>query len=107
MLIKVCVTPKQRSDINNLVQIFHGDIVDISATTVTVAIYGRDKKLAAFQDLCCPYGVLEVARTGRVALIRESGVDTRYWRAFNKEIFYNIELSYYPLKFHMAQSQQI
>jgi len=65
-----------------LVQIFHGDVVDISQTTMTFAISGRDKKLSAFQDLCVPFGVLEVARTGQVALIRESGVDTKFLEGF-------------------------
>jgi len=82
MLIKVHICHQQRLEINNLVQIFHGDIVDISLTTIIIAISGRDKKLAAFQELCVDYGVLEVARTGRVALIRESGVDTRFLESF-------------------------
>jgi acetolactate synthase-1/3 small subunit len=82
MLIKVNVCQQHRLEINNLVQIFHGDIVDISSTTMIIAISGRDKKLLAFQDLCAAYGVLEVAKTGRVALIRESGVDTRFLEGF-------------------------
>lgn len=82
MLIKVYVHQQQRIEINNLVQIFHGDVVDISQTTMTFAISGRDKKLSAFQDLCVPFGVLEVARTGQVALIRESGVDTKFLEGF-------------------------
>merc|ERR1711976_528714 len=83
MLIKVCVSSKLRSEISDLANIFQGDIVDISLTTITIALSGRGKKLAAFQDLCTQYGILEVARTGRVALIRESGVDTRSLEGFH------------------------
>jgi acetolactate synthase-1/3 small subunit len=83
MLIKVCVESKLRPEVSNLVNIFQGDIVDISLSTMTISISGRGKKLTAFQDLCSNYGVLEVARTGRVALIRESGVDTRSLEGFH------------------------
>lgn len=78
MLIKVRATAAQRGEIKDLADIFHGDIVDVSPTTVTIEMTGREQKIGAFQDLCEEYGVIEVARTGRVALARDSGVDTPF-----------------------------
>jgi len=59
-----------------LAEIFHGNICDVSRTTITLEIQGKEDKMRAVQNLLEPYGILEVARTGRVALSRESGVNT-------------------------------
>jgi len=78
MLVKVRATPAQRGEIRDLVQIFRASVIDVSRTTMTVEITGREDKMRAAVDLLEPYGVLEIARTGRVALVRESGVDTAF-----------------------------
>jgi len=78
MLVKVRCPPSARGEIRDLVQIFRASVIDVSRTTLTVEITGREDKMRAAVGLLEPYGVLEIARTGRVALTRESGVDTAY-----------------------------
>jgi acetolactate synthase-1/3 small subunit len=70
MLLKVKATQQQRMEIHLLVEMFRARIVDISADNLMVEISGQEKKIEAFIDLMRPYGILELARTGRIALVR-------------------------------------
>ena len=70
MLIKVNATAPQRSEISLLVEMFRGRVVDITHATLMIEISGQESKIEAFIDLMRPYGILELARTGRIALVR-------------------------------------
>ena len=70
MLIKVKVSPNQRTEIALLVDMFRARVVDISADTMMMEVSGQESKIEAFIDLMRPNGILELARTGRIALIR-------------------------------------
>jgi acetolactate synthase-1/3 small subunit len=70
MLIKVNANAPQRSEIALLVEMFRGRVVDISSTTMMIEISGQEQKIEAFIDLMRPYGIVELARTGRIALVR-------------------------------------
>src|SRR5262249_54177451 len=70
MLIKVRATPAQRTQIALLVEMFRGRVVDITQETIMVEASGQESKIEAFIDLMRPYGILELARTGRIALVR-------------------------------------
>jgi acetolactate synthase-1/3 small subunit len=70
MLVKVACSPAQRVEISLLVEMFRGRVVDISADSLMVEISGQERKIEAFIDLMRPYGILELARTGRIALVR-------------------------------------
>jgi acetolactate synthase-1/3 small subunit len=70
MLIKVSATAGQRTEITLLVEMFRGRVVDISLDTLMVEISGQERKIEAFIELMRPYGILELARTGRIALVR-------------------------------------
>lgn len=70
MLIKVQATPPQRVEISQLVEMFRGRVVDITADTLIVEVSGQETKIEAFIDLMRPYGIVELARTGRIALVR-------------------------------------
>jgi len=70
MLIKVGVRPEKRGEIFEVTSVFRGKIVDIGAKHLTIEIAGPEKKIEAFIDLLKPYGIKELARTGRIALGR-------------------------------------
>ena len=70
MLIKIGATPAQRIEAVLLVEMFRGRVVDIGPDTLMIEIAGQETKIEAFIDLMRPYGILELARTGRIALVR-------------------------------------
>ena len=72
MLIKVGVRPEKRGEVFEVASVFRGKIVDIGAKHLTIEIAGPEKKIEAFIDLLKPYGIKELARTGRIALGRGS-----------------------------------
>ena len=72
MLVKVDATPERRSEIRGLVEDFRGRIVDYGPEQLMIEISGPEKKIEAFIDLIRPYGIRELVRTGRIALVRSS-----------------------------------
>lgn len=72
MLIKVDASPARRAEVRGLVQDFRGRIVDVGSEQMMIEISGPEKKIEAFIELVRPYGIREVARTGRIALVRNS-----------------------------------
>jgi acetolactate synthase-1/3 small subunit len=72
MLIKVDALPARRAEIRGLVRDFRGRIVDVGPEQMMVEISGQERKVEAFIELMRPYGIRELARTGRIALVRSS-----------------------------------
>lgn len=72
ILMKVKCPPEQRSEVLDLVRTFRGDAVDVGRNKMTVQLVGPEQKIEAFIQLMRPYGIDEVARTGRVALARSA-----------------------------------
>ena len=70
MLLKVQASPAQRVEISLLVEMFRARVVDVSAADMMIEISGQENKIEAFIELMRPYGILELARTGRIALVR-------------------------------------
>ena len=61
-----------RSEIRELVDIFRGRIVDVGPTEIMIEISGRENKVVAFIDRVRPYGITEMVRTGRIAMVRSA-----------------------------------
>lgn len=71
MLIKVKTDANGgRGSIRELAGIFRGRIVDVSPDEVIVEISGQERKIEAFIDLMRPFGIVELVRTGRIAMVR-------------------------------------
>jgi acetolactate synthase-1/3 small subunit len=71
MLLKVEAPPgPKRSEIRELVEIFRARVVDVGEAEVMVEISGRENKIEAFIERMRPYGILELVRTGRIAMAR-------------------------------------
>jgi len=70
MLIMVKSSNGRRTEIQELCQIFRGKVVDVAPEEVIIEIAGQEKKIEAFIDLMRPFGIVELVRTGRIAMVR-------------------------------------
>jgi acetolactate synthase I/III small subunit len=68
VLLTVRAEGAVRSQVIELVQVFEGKIVDVGHDSLTVVLAGAPSKIDDFEELMRPYGIVEVQRTGRVAL---------------------------------------
>ena len=74
MLVKIGANEKTRPAVMEITGIFRGRVVDVSPETITVEATGSTEKLNGLLLLLRPYGILEMARTGMVALERGSKI---------------------------------
>nr|YP_010873145.1 Acetohydroxyacid synthetase small subunit [Nemalion vermiculare]WGV34395.1 Acetohydroxyacid synthetase small subunit [Nemalion vermiculare] len=80
MLLKIHASKQYRSDILDIVQIFRARIVDISKTSLILEVTGDPGKIAAIEQLLSQYGIVEIARTGKISLTRASNINTELLR---------------------------
>ena len=71
VLVKVGVDSKSRAEVMQITDIFRAKIVDVQPKSLTIEITGNDSKVEKFLDLMKTFGVLELTRTGQVALPRK------------------------------------
>ena len=71
-MIKVAATQERRPELVHLAEIFRARIVDLAPESLTIEITGGEDKIDGLLDVLRPYGVLEMARTGRLAMTRAS-----------------------------------
>jgi acetolactate synthase-1/3 small subunit len=69
-LIKVRTTPSTRSEIIQIVSIFRANIVDVASDSVTVEVTGDEDKIDSLYTLLRGFGIKELSRTGRIAMVR-------------------------------------
>ena len=69
-MIKVRTTSSTRAEIIEVVQLFRANVVDVGSQTLVIEITGEEDKINALINLLEPFGILEMMRTGRVAMVR-------------------------------------
>jgi acetolactate synthase-1/3 small subunit len=69
-LLKVSATPGRRAEILEVAEIFRAKVVDVDTDALILEVTGSPDKVRAIEELLRPYGIIEIARTGRVALGR-------------------------------------
>ena len=70
MLVKVQSPAGRRREILEVADIFRARVVDVSASQLILEVSGQERKIEAFVDMMRPYGIKELVRTGRVAMVR-------------------------------------
>ena len=75
MLIVISAPPEKRPEVLSLIETFKGKVVDIGPKFVTVEVSGPEAKIEAFINICRPYGIKSLARTGTIAMLRQAKQD--------------------------------
>ena len=75
MLISISAPPEKRPELFSVIEMFRGKVVDIGHKFITVEISGPETKIEAFIDICRPYGIRSLARTGTIAMPRHGKND--------------------------------
>jgi len=75
MLISISAPPEKRPEIMSLIEMFRGKVVDIGLKSLMVEVSGPESKIEAFINVCKPYGIKAVARTGTIAMPRQAKVE--------------------------------
>ncbi len=86
ILVKVNASASNRAEVIELAQVFRSKIVDISEEAVTIEVVGDPGKIVAIVQMLNKFGLKEIARTGKVALVRESGVNTEYLKSLEAKL---------------------
>ncbi len=86
MLLKVNATSNTRSEIVELVQIFRARVVDVAEDSLIVEVVGDPGKMVAIVQVLQKFGLREIARTGKIALTRESGVNTEWLKSLEAKV---------------------
>ncbi|HEY9846621.1 MAG TPA: acetolactate synthase small subunit, partial [Candidatus Caenarcaniphilales bacterium] len=85
-LLKVNAVASARSEIIELVQIFRAKVVDVSEDALTIEVAGDPGKTVAIVQMLNKFGIREIARTGKIALTRESGVNTEFLKSLESKL---------------------
>ncbi|MDQ0287007.1 acetolactate synthase-1/3 small subunit [Desulfofundulus luciae] len=72
VLIKVSAEPEKRGEIMQIADIFRARIVDLGRRTMILECTGNEGKIRAFEESLKPYGIKELVRTGKIAMLRGS-----------------------------------
>jgi acetolactate synthase-1/3 small subunit len=75
-MIKVATNAETRAQVMQLVEVFRARVVDVGPTSLVIEITGTEDKIDGLLEVLRPYGVIEMARTGRIAMCRGTGDQT-------------------------------
>lgn len=76
-LLRIAIPKERRTEILEIVEIFKAKVVDVSHNSLVIEITGDSQKVEGFIELMKPYGILEMARTGKVALERGLSLESK------------------------------
>jgi len=74
ILIKVAVTSKNRSEVIQITKIFNGKIANVHKDEITIELSGEERKVDNFIELLSEFKIIELVRTGKVAISRQPGL---------------------------------
>lgn len=86
MLVKVNASASNRAEVIQITQIFRARVVDLSEDTLTIQVVGDPGKMVAIIQMLNKFGIREIARTGKIALVRESKVNTEYLKSLEAKV---------------------
>jgi len=72
-LFKIAADGASRAEVMQMVEIFRGKLIDVSKRSVIVEVTGSGDKIEAFERMVRPFGLIEMARTGEIAISRGRG----------------------------------
>jgi acetolactate synthase-1/3 small subunit len=72
-MFKVAADGAQRGELMQVTEIFRGKVVDVTKRSVIVEITGTTEKIEAFENMVRPFGLIEMMRTGEIAISRGRG----------------------------------
>ena len=72
MLLKVRFTEETRTEIMDIAKVFNARIVDLASKCLTIEVTGEPEKILALEQLLQKFGILEIAKTGKIALLRHN-----------------------------------
>lgn len=75
LLLKVHSPPEKRAELRQITEVFRGSIVDVGPQSVVIQLTGPEDKIEAFVELCRPYGIKQLSRTGVIAMPRATQPD--------------------------------
>jgi len=84
LLLKILTSTTNRSEILEITTFFRAKILDFAERTITFELTGDSEKVIALEQLINQFGIIEVARTGKIALSRESLMNTQIFRNEHK-----------------------
>lgn len=87
MLIKVNANSETRSEVLELANIFRAKVVDVAEDSLIFEVAGDPGKMVAIVQVLNKFGIREIARTGKIALTRESGVNTEFLKSLEAKVF--------------------
>ncbi|PSB10767.1 acetolactate synthase small subunit [Pleurocapsa sp. CCALA 161] len=86
MLIKINANASNRAEVIQVAQIFRARVVDLSEEALTLEVVGDPGKIVAIIQMLTKFGIREIARTGKIALVRESKVNTEYLKSLEAKV---------------------
>ncbi|UZQ53003.1 acetolactate synthase small subunit [Trichothermofontia sichuanensis B231] len=86
MLVKVNAPSTSRTEVLEIAQIFRARAVDVSDDSLILEVVGDPGKMVAIVQMLQKFGIREIARTGKIVLTRESGVNTELLKSLEARL---------------------